>query len=71
MAQPYITIEAPSATELAELVDDVPIRDNYIEEQLGGGPSITIHSAALDDPEDLMDDIVVHSSVRASMISID
>lgn len=71
MAETYITVEAPNASELAELVDDVPIRDDYVEEELGGGPSVTVHSEALDDPEDLMDDIVEHSSVTASMISIE
>lgn len=70
MSETYITVTAPNATKLAEVVEDVPIREGYYEEELGGEVSVVIHSGAIDDPEELMDDIVGHSSISASQISI-
>lgn len=71
MTEAYVTVEAPNATKLAEMVEDIPIREGYVNEELGGGPSVTVHSDALDDPEELLDDIVEHSGVKASQISLD
>lgn len=71
MAETYITVTAPNATKLAELVEDVPIREGYYEEELGDEVSFVVHSDALDDPEELMDDIVGHSSVKPSQIRIE
>lgn len=71
MTEAYVTVEAPNATKLAEMVEDIPIRDGFVNEKLGGGPSVTVHSDALDDAEEMLDDIVEYSSVKPSQISID
>lgn len=72
MSDAFITVKAPTATELADLVNEIPYQEWCMDTSVGGGPSVVIdsNSSEIDDAEEVMDDIVEYSDVSASTVSI-
>lgn len=73
MSDAFITVQAPTATELADLVEEIPYQEWCMDTQVGGGPSVVIDSSSseIDDADEVMDDIVDYSDVSASAVSIE
>lgn len=73
MSDEFLTVRAPTATELADLVNEIPFKEWCMDTQVGGGPSIVIDSSSpeVPDADEIMNDIVEYSDVQAATVSIE
>lgn len=67
-----IAVRASSASKVLEVKEDIPIKDKHIGEGITDTDDVivTVFESETDNPDEIMDEIVDNSMVKASQVEI-